>query len=225
VVGGDLDREEFLRNIDGLKSAEEIAAYFTLEPSEAHLIFSDLLQLGAIRFIEDGERLGYLKKQNLELKQKFDFHLAEHNRLLGEEMYLTKRIKEKKRAVSEQREHLPELNKSLEEHDLNLANHKKNYNNLWDLNSELMGLGKDLKGKEQQIKQAIERIEAELPKLLKKKTRLITKLKKTENEQNQYADRNEKLAKRLFVYRDTVDDMRDYLEDARLRIDDLIKEK
>src|SRR5208283_14871 len=106
---------------------EEIAAYFTLEPSEAHLIFSDLLQLGAIRFLEDAERLGHLKKQNLELKQKFDFQMAERNRLIGEELYLTERIKEKKKAISELNERLPELNKSLEEHDRTLASLRQNY--------------------------------------------------------------------------------------------------
>jgi prefoldin subunit 5 len=225
LVGRDPDKEEFLRTIDGLKSAEEIGAYFTLEPSEAHLIFSDLLQLGAIRFIEDGERLGFLKKQNLELKKNFDFQMVEHNRLLGEELYLTKRIKEKKKAITELQERLPELNRSLEEHDLNLANLRQNYNTLWESNSELLGLGKDLKGKEQQIKQAIELLEAEFPKLLKKKTRVITRLKKTGHAQAQHTAGNDKLAGRLLVYRDTVDEIRDYLDDARLRIDDLIKEK
>jgi DNA repair exonuclease SbcCD ATPase subunit len=225
LVSGDAAKEEFLRSIDGLKSAEEIAAYFTLEPSEAHLIFSDLLQLGALRFLEDAERLGYLKKQNLELKQKFDFQMAERNRLIGEELYLTERIKEKKKAISELQERLPELNKSLEEHNRTLASLKQNYNDLWDSNSELLGLGKDMKSREQQIKQAIESLEAEFPKVLKKKTRVITQLKKTEDAKVQNVTRNDKLDRRLLVYRDTVDEMRDYLEDAKLRIDDLVKDK
>ena len=189
LVSGDAAKEEFLRSIDGLKSAEEIGAYFTLEPSEAHLIFSDLLQLGAIRFLEDAERLGYLRKQNLELKQKFDFQMAEHNRLIGEELYLTERIKEKKKAISELKERLPELNKSLEEHNLTLSSLRQNYNDLWESNSELLGLVKDMKSREQQIKQAIEMLEAEFPKLLKKKTRVITKLKKTEDAQVQQRHR------------------------------------
>ncbi len=225
LVSGDATKEEFLRSIDGLKSAEEIAAYFTLEPSEAHLIFSDLLQLGALRFLEDAERLGYLKKQNQELKQKFDFQMAERNRLIGEELYLTERIKEKKKAISELQERLPELNKSLEEHNRTLAGLRQSYNDLWESNSELLGLAKDMKSKEQPIKQAIERLEAEFAKLLKKKTRVITKLKKTEDAQVQNVTRNETLDRRLLVYRDTVDEMRDYLEDAKLRIDDLIKDK
>jgi DNA repair exonuclease SbcCD ATPase subunit len=224
-VSGDTAKEEFLRAIDGLKSAEEIAAYFTLEPSEAHLIFSDLLQLGAIRFLEDAERLGYLKKQNLELKQKFDFQMAERNRLIGEELYLTERIKEKKKGVSELQERLPELNKSLEEHNCTLASLKQNYNDLWESNSELLGLVKDMKSREQQIKQAIESLEAEFPKVLKKKTRVITQLKKTEDAKVQNVTRNDKLDRRLMVYRDTVDEMRDYLEDAKVRIDDLMKDK
>ena len=224
LVSGDAAKEEFLRSIDGLKSAEEIAAYFTLEPSEAHLIFSDLLQLGALRFLEDAERLGYLKKQNQELKQKFDFQMAERNRLIGEELYLTERIKEKKKAISELQERLPELNKSLEEHNRTMAGLKQNYKDLWDSNSELLGLGKDMKSREQQIKQAIESLEAEFPKVLKKKTRVITQLKKTEDAKVQNVTRNDKLDRRLLVYRDTVDEMRDYLEDAKLRIDDLIKD-
>ena len=224
-VSGDAAKEEFLRSIDGMKSAEEVGAYFTLEPSEAHLIFSDLLQLGAIRFLEDAERFGYLRKQNLELKQKFDFQMAERNRLIGEELYLSERIKEKKKAISELKERLPELNKSLEEYNLTLSSLRQNYNDLWESNSELLGLGKDMKGKERQIKQAIEMLEGEFPKVLKKKTRVITKLKKTEDAQVQNVTRNETLDRRLLVYRDTVDEMRDYLEDAKLRIDDLIKDK
>ena len=224
-VSGDAAKEEFLRSIDGMKSAEEVGAYFTLEPSEAHLIFSDLLQLGAIRFLEDAERFGYLRKQNLELKQKFDFQMAERNRLIGEELYLTERIKEKKKAISELQERLPELNKSLEEHNRTLAGLKQNYKDLWDSNSELLGLGKDMKSREQQIKQAIESLEAEFPKVLKKKTRVITQLKKTEDAKVQNVTRNDKLDRRLLVYRDTVDEMRDYLEDAKLRIDDLVKDK
>jgi hypothetical protein len=225
LVSGDAAKEEFLRSIDGMKSAEEIRAYFTLEPSEAHLIFSDLLHLGAIRFLEDAERLGYLKKQNLELKQKFDFQMAERNRLIGEELYLSGRMKEKKKAISELKEHLPELNKSLEEHNHTLSGLRQNYNDLWESNSELLGLGKDMRSREQQIKQAIEILEAEFPKLLKKKTRVITKLKKTEDAQYQQVTRNDKLDRRLLVYRDTVDEMRDSLEDAKLRIDDLMKDK
>ena len=225
LVSGDAAKEEFLRSIDGLKSAEEICAYFTLEPSEAHLIFSDLLQLGAIRFLEDAERFGYLRKQNLELKQKFDFLMAERNRVIGEELYLSERIKEKKKALSELKERLPELNKSLEEQELTLSSLRKNYNDLWESNSELFGLGKDMKSREQQIKQAVEMLEAEFPKLLKKKTRVITKLKKTEDAQNKHVTRNDKLDRRLLAYRDTVDEMRDYLEDAKVRIDDLIKDK
>lgn len=225
LVSGDTAKEEFLRSVDGLKSAEEIRAYFTLEPSEAHLIFSDLLQLGAIRFLEDAERFGYLRKQNLELKQKFDFLMAERNRLVGEELYLSERIKEKKRSISELKERLPGLNKSLEEQEITLSSLKQNYSDLWESNSELLGLGKDMKSREQQIKQSIEMLEAEFPKLLKKKTRVITRLKKTEEAQYKHIDRNDKLDRRLLAYRDTVDEMRDYLEDAKLRIDDLVKDK
>jgi len=224
LVRGDSAKEEFLGSIDGMKSAEDIAGYFTLEPSEAHLIFSDLLQLGAIRFLEDAERIGYLRKQNLELKQKFDFQMAERNRLVGEELYLSERIKEKKKLMSELRERLPELNKSLEEHNRTLASLRQDYGHLWESNSELLGLGKDMKAREQQIKQAIEMLETEFPKLLKKKTRVITRLKKTEDAQDQRAAGNEKLDRRLRVYRDTMDEMHDYLEDTKLRIDDLIKD-
>jgi chromosome segregation ATPase len=122
-------------------------------------------------------------------------------------------------------ERLPELNKSLEEHNRILAGLKQNYNDLWDSNSELLGLGKDMKSREQQIKQAIESLEAEFPKVLKKKTRVITQLKKTEDAKVQNVTRNDKLDRRLLVYRDTVDEMRDYLEDAKLRIDNLVKDK
>ncbi|MEI6666945.1 MAG: hypothetical protein WCP29_02230 [Acidobacteriota bacterium] len=224
LVRGDAAKEEFLRSIDGMKSAEEIAAYFTLEASEAHLIFSDLLQLGAVRFLEDAERLGYLKKQNLDLKRKYDFLMAERNRLLGEEVYLSERIKQKKHSMAELRERLPGLNHALDTHNETLGNLRQNYNGLWESNSELLGLGKDMKAKEQQISLAIEKLEREFPKLLKKKTRVIERLKKTEAAKVQHASGNDKLDTRLLVYRDTVDEMRDFLEDAKLRIDDLVKD-
>ena len=224
-VRGDSAKEAFLRSIDGLKSAEEIAAYFTLEPSEAHLIFSDLLQLGAIRFLEEAERLGYLRKQNLELKQHFDFQMSEHNRLIGEELYLSERLKEKKMTISELQERLPELNKALEEHNQTLSTLRQSYQDLLESNSELLGLAKDMKGKELQISQAIEMLEAEFPQLIKKKTRVITQLKKTEAEQAQYLTLNNKLDRRFYLYRNTIDEMRDYLEDAKVRIDNLLKDK
>ncbi len=224
-IRGDSAKEAFLRSIDGLKSAEEIAAYFTLEPTEAHLIFSDLLQLGAIRFLEEAERLGYLRKQNLELKQYFDFQMAEHNRLIGEELYLSERLKEKKKTLAELQERLPALNKALEERNQTLALLKQDYQNLWESNSELLGLIKDMKSKEQEISRAIEILEAEIPVLIKKKTRVITKLKKTEAEQIQYLALNDKLDRRVHLYRDTVDEMRDYLEEAKLRINALLKDE
>jgi hypothetical protein len=224
-VRGDTAKEAFLRSVDGLKSAEEIAAYFTLEPSEAHLIFSDLLQLGAIRFLEETERLGYLRKQNLELKQHFEFQMAEHNRLIGEELYLSERIKEKKMTISELQEHLPDLNKSLEERNQTLSTLRQNYNDLLESNSELLGLAKDMKSKELQISQAIEMLEAEFPQVMKKKIRVITKLKKTEADQAQHLTMNDKLDRRFYLYRNTVDEIRDYLEDAKVRIDDLLKDK
>ena len=224
-VRGDAAKEEFLRFIDGMKSAEEIAAYFTLEPSEAHLIFSDLLQLGAIRFLEDAERFGYLKKQNMELKQKFDFFMAERNRLIGEELYLSGRIKEKKKAISDLKERLPELNKSLGEHTGTLSGLRQSYNDLWESNSELLGLGKDMRSREAQIKEAIETLEADFAKVMKKKTRVTAKLRKTENSESQQVTGNDRLDRRLLVYRDTVDEIRDYLEDAKFRIDDLIRDK
>ncbi|MBI4766556.1 MAG: hypothetical protein HY787_18480 [Deltaproteobacteria bacterium] len=224
-VRGDTVKEAFLRFIDGLKSAEEIAAYFTLEPSEAHLIFSDLLQLGAIRFLEEAERLGYLRKQNLELKQQFDFQMAEHNRLIGEELYLSERIKEKKKTLSELQERLPELNQALEEHNQTLATLRQTYQDLLESNSELLGLAKDMKSKERQISQAIEMLESEFLQLMKKKTRVINKLRKTEAEQAQYLTVNDKLDRRFHLYRSTVDEMRDYLEEAKSRIDDLLKDK
>jgi len=224
LVAGDPAKQEFLLSIDGMKSAEAIATYFTLEASEAHLIFSDLIQIGAVRFLEDAERLGYLRKQSLELKGKYDFLMAERNRLLGEEVYLSERIKEKTRAIGELKERLPDLDKSLESHNETLANLRQNYNGLWESNSELLGLGKDMRAKEQQIGQAIERLEREFPKVLKKKTRVIARLKKTEDAKVQHASGNDKLDSRLLVYRDTVDEMRDFLEDAKLRIDDLVKD-
>ena len=82
-----------------------------------------------------------------------------------------------------------------------------------------------MKSREQQIKQAIESLEAEFHKVLKKKTRVITQLKKTEDAKVQNVTRNDKLDRRLLVYRDTVDEIRDYLEDAKLRIDNLVKDK
>jgi chromosome segregation ATPase len=151
--------------------------------------------------------------------------MAERSRLIGEEVYLSERIREKKKAIVELRERLPELDKSLEEHDLTLANLRQNYSGLLESNSELLGLGKDMKAREQQITQAIDNLEREFPKVLKKKTRVITRLKKTEDAKVQHAFGNDKLDRRMLVYRDTVDEMRDYLEDAKLRIDDLVKDQ
>ena len=70
AVKGDTVKEDFLRYIDGSRSAEEVRDFFTLDTSDAHLIFSDLLNVGAVRFLQDAERLPYLKRYNQELKKK-----------------------------------------------------------------------------------------------------------------------------------------------------------
>jgi len=225
IVKGDSTKEDFLKHIDGLKNAEEIRNYFTLDPSEAHLVFSDLLNLSAIRFLDDAERLGYLKQENMELKKNLDFLMSEKNKLSGEDFYLSGQIQEKKKAISEINEMLPDLNESLEEHSGKLSDLRDSSNHLWESDSELLGIVKDMKNKEQQIREGLDRLEYEFPKLLKRKSRVSNRLKEIEQKKYQNFDRNEKLNKKLLIYQDTVDDMSDYIEDTRLRIKDLVRDE
>ena len=225
IVKGDSTKEDFLKHIDGLKDAEDIRNYFTLEPSEAHLVFSDLLNLGAIRFLDDAERLGYLKQENMELKKNLDFLISERNKLGGEEFYLSGRIQEKKKIISEVNAMLPELKELLEEHSDKLSGLKESSNQLWESDSELLGIVKDMKNKEQQIRAGLDKLEYEFPKLLKKKSRVSDRLKTVEQKNHQNINRNEKLNKKLLIYQDTVDEMSDYLEDTRLRIKDLVRDE
>ena len=223
IVKGDSTKEDFLKQIDGLKNAEDIRNYFTLDPSEAHLVFSDLLNVGAIRFLDDAERLGYLKQENMGLKKNLDFLMSERNKLSGEEFYLSGQIQEKKKAISEINELLPDLKESLEEHSGKLADLRNSSHHLWESDSELLGIVKDMKNKEQQIRKSLDRLEYEFPKLLKRKSRVSHRLKKVEQKKHQNLNRNEKLNKKLLIYQDTVDEMSDYLEEARLRIKDLVR--
>ena len=225
IVKGDSTKEDFLKQIDGLKNAEDIRNYFTLDPSEAHLVFSDLLNVGAIRFLDDAERLGYLKQENMELKKNLDFLMSERNKLSGEEFYLSGQIQEKKKAISEINEMLPDLKESLEEHSGKLSDFRDSSHHLWEADSELLGIVKDMKNKEQQIREGLDKLEYEFPKLLKRKFRVSKRLKKVEQKKYQNLNRNQKLNKKLLIYQDTVDEMSDYLEDTKLRIKDLVREE
>lgn len=224
IVVGDQVKEDFLRYVDGLRSGKDIMEYFGLSPSEAHLIFNDLLGSGAIRFLDDTERLSFLKRQNSELKSNINFLSAERDKLSGEELYLNKGIEEKEKAIAITRERIPLLKKSLEEIDVKLKPLRDNPNAFWESNTELMGLLKDMKIKEEKIGKALERVEYEFPKIMKRKIRNFDKLRKVEEKVDENKGEKERLEKRLYVYRDAIDDVKDYLEETRGYIEHLIKE-
>ncbi|MBF0106445.1 MAG: hypothetical protein HQM16_14105 [Deltaproteobacteria bacterium] len=222
-VRGDAAKEEFLGFVDGVRSAEEISEYFTLDASEAHLVFSDLLNTGAIRFIDDTERLAYLKQRAVEIKRNMDFLLGENNRLTGEECYLNGQIKEREREVTNIQTRIPDLTALLDELETTLKTHKDSANDLRESNSELIGITRDMRHKENKIKTVLEKMEYEYPKIIKKRTRAGDRLHRIDKTVEGSASQNEGLKQKYIIYHDAIDEMRDYFEDTVGRVKDLIK--
>ena len=225
AVQHDEVKGEFLGYIDSIRSAEEIREYFGLGTSDAHLIFTDLLNLGAIRFLDDQERLPFLKQQQVELKKKVDFLRAEKNKLVGEDLYLNRQTKEIANLTQHYREEIPKLKGTVGEVSGKIGSLRADAEKLWDSNSELFGLAKEMKIKEKKIKEALERLEDEVPKLIKKKTRLVQRLAEFDEKVVTSKIAEAKTEKTLVYYRDVVEDVSEYLEDTKVRVDHLMRHK
>ena len=223
AVKGDSVKEDFLSYIDGLRCADEIRDFFTLDTSDAHAIFSDLLNCGAIRFLQDAERFPFLKNQNSELRKKIDFLLSEKDKLSGEELYLTSQIVDTEKTIKFCEDNIPKLKQTIEEISGKLDPLKQSATELWDSNSELLGLTRDMKNKERQIRLAVERLEEELPKVMRKKTRMITQIKTLDTKVNVSNIEKTKVEKKLLLYREAIDEVSEYLEDTKGRIDDMVR--
>ncbi len=218
AVSGDPVKVDFLSCIDGLKTAEEIQQFFTLSSSEAHLIFADLLNLGAIRFLDDAERLAHLKHHALELDRNVSFLRSERERLKGESLYLNKQVRQKLNETDVFKTKLPELEESHRELSGNLGSLQIKAEALWEQNAELFGVAKDIKHKSATIRSGLEKLENDLPKVMKKKTKMVERFKKSEEMRHSGTDKNKVIEKRLFDYHDALSDVREYLEDTKLRV-------
>ncbi len=218
LVLGDAVKVDFLTCVDGLRTAEEIQQFFTLSSSEAHLIFTDLLNLGVIRFLEDGERLAYLKNHVLELEKNMGFLRSERESLRGESLYLGKQVQDKLNETEAFKIKLPELTEAHLQLTENLSSLKANSETLWDQNAELFGVAKDIKHKATAIKTGLAKLETDLPKVMKKRTKVVDRFERSEEIRHSSADKNKVIEKRLFDYHDALSDVREYLEDTKLRV-------
>ncbi|MBF0360252.1 MAG: hypothetical protein HQK49_04535 [Oligoflexia bacterium] len=217
-VKGDIVKEQFLHYIDGLKNVEEIAHYFTLEPSEAHLILSDLLSLRVIRFIDNTERLAYLNRQNSELKTNLDFISSENNKLKGEERYLKKQVQSKENEIVSMNEKIPEVQRQLNEFNKELETLKSSSITLWDYNSDLLGLIKDMSCKEKQITEILNQMESSFPKMVKKKKRVANLLSETKGRVVDTEEKNSTLKKKMSIYHDSIEEIKGSLFDIKSRL-------
>ncbi|MBF0299472.1 MAG: hypothetical protein HQK51_12175 [Oligoflexia bacterium] len=217
-VQDDAVKKEFLNYVDGLMSVEEISQYLTLEASEAYLIFSDLLAIKVIRFIDNYERLALLNRQTAELKNNLDFLTAEDNKLKGEQYYLNKQIANKQKEISTIEDLIPQLQQQLKEFNSEIDNLKTNSLELWSYNSDLLGLVKDMSLKEKQINTILVEIEESIPKLIKKKKRMSELLKSADERVNDIEVKNVKLKRLLSLYHESVEEVRDYLFDTKTHI-------
>ncbi|MBF0314609.1 MAG: hypothetical protein HQK50_09645 [Oligoflexia bacterium] len=218
AVKGDTVKEEFLQYIDGLRSVGEISQYLTLDASEAHLVFSNLLAIKAIRFIDHYERLTLLNRQNAELKNNQAFLAEENNKLKGEKYYLSRQIESKQKEMLTIAEVMPSLQERLQEFNREIDTLKSNSTELWDYNSDLLGLVKDMSIKEKQINEIFIEIEAALPKLIKKKKRMSELLSKADERVNDIDVKNIKIKRLLSLYHESVEEVRDYLFDAKTHL-------
>ncbi len=222
VVVQDKVKSNFLTYIDGIKTAEDIRKFFTLEPSEALLLFTDLINQRAIRFLGDEERLEFLKKQGIELKRQLEFLLSEQARLSGEEVYLSSRIREKGDLTSSLHTKLPMAKDALSDINDKLNRMQKNSDNLWQDNSELQAITKDMVKREEQIATVLERMEAEFPRIIKRKERLAVKIEKTASIADTKEEENKVVHKKLVRYYDVMTDVHEFLEDTKSRVNLLV---
>ena len=118
---------------------------------------------------------------------------------------------------------MPRLTSTMGEVSGKIGSLRSDAQKLWDANSELFGLAKEMKVKEKKIKEALERLEEEVPKLIRKKTRLANKMAEFDEKMRTSKVAETKTEKTLLYYRDVVDDVNDYLEDAKTRVDHLMK--
>ncbi|MBF0441920.1 MAG: hypothetical protein HQK54_08460 [Oligoflexales bacterium] len=225
AVGNDEVKKEFLGYIDGLRSADEIRQYFVLDASDAHLIFTDLLNLGAVRFLEDSERLPYLRQHQTELKKKIAFLEAERSRLSGENFYLTGQSREIIKLSEHYKDEIPKLKATTSEISGKIGTLKANSEKLWQSNAELFGLAKEMEIKEKKIRTALERLDEDIPRLVKKKTKIASRMNEFDEKLFSSRVAVSKTEKTLEFYRDVIDDVSDHLEDAKLRIDHLIRDR
>ncbi|MGK5084620.1 hypothetical protein WDW37_15095 [Bdellovibrionota bacterium FG-1] len=218
VVAGDPVKTDFLSCIDGLKTAEEIEQFFTLNASEAHLIFTDLMNVGAIRFLDDGERLGYLKRHAIELERNLVFLRSERERLRGESLYLNKQTREKMLEVEAFKTKIPAQEEACQQLTGNLNSLQAKSQGLWEQNAELFGVAKDVKHKTDVIKTGLEKLEDQFPKVMRKKVKVAERYRKNEEMRHTSKDKNAAVEKKLFEYHDALSEVREYLEDTKLRV-------
>ena len=121
-------------------------------------------------------------------------------------------------------ENIPKLKQTIDGIHGKLEPLKENALELWDSNSELLGLTRDMKNKEQQIRVAMERLEEELPKVMKKKGRIGEQLKALDTKVSLNRIETDKTEKKLLLYREAIDEVGEYLEDTKGRIDDMLKD-
>lgn len=221
IVSDDPVKTDFLNSIEGFKSAEEIGAYFALSPTEAQLIFTDLLNLGAVRFLDKTERFAYLKQHSIELERNLEFAKSERVKLSGEAYYLNKQIKDREHVTESIKQRITELEEGMKGRSAELLTLKEKSTAMWDNNSELFGLAKEIKDKSQRIKNGLEKLEQELPRAVKKKAKIADRLNKA-NELRQFSEgKNKIIEKKLVDYHDALDDVREHLLDVKMHVDDL----
>ncbi len=224
LVKADPVKSDFLNHIDGLKSTDELKDYFTLNNSEAHLIFTDLLNAGALRFLEEAERLDYLKNQRTELKRNLEFQKAERNKLRGEKLYLSKRISEKENTIASINEKTPPLKENILELTSRLSTLKISEEELTEYNAELFSLVRDIKLKEELVKKVLEKLDYEMPKATKQKMRVVNKIVNANKKISTTSEKNMELENKLIDYHEAINEARDYLEDVRGRVEDIREE-
>ncbi|MBL6988754.1 MAG: hypothetical protein ISR65_03215 [Bacteriovoracaceae bacterium] len=224
LVDKDSVQQDVLKYFDGLKSADEIREYLSLDKSDAHLIFVDLLRSGAVRFLEDIERPKYIKNRNIELKNNLEFLKSEKTRLIGEELYLKEQIVDKERELEAYKAKVPENEKVLGDLNQKLEKLKIEPDKLWKENADLFALKNEMFGKEKKIRTVLRELETGLPRLIKRKVRLDNLIKQSESGIDvKNVERDNSLSE-LFTYRDTIDEIKSDLFATKARLRELADE-
>ena len=215
-------RAAILAFIDGTSTVTNISEFIGLEPAESELLFSDLFNSGIIKFLSKEERLPFLRKNNVKLKQDMDFHISELAKAKGKIYYYKTKLSQVKKESIELKQNTESINKQLEtvpekEHILNKIDEAV------VSKSELICKIGQLEKDYEDIEDDIQIYKRKLNKLKRKREKTFIKTNKIFADITDKNQKGKELKSVFSTYVNMLDDMKDELDNTYDNIADLLK--